>query len=135
MNYRLSVALLVATHCCPGKELRGARLLNLARARALGAGALNPLVSLEHILDVAFQHEKIWRSLAIDLQSATIVPLDRAFNFLAIKQNNNHHCVSVDLLLVIENLRIGFVGRWNSLLDLNWSVLLRGGGTCLATII
>lgn len=127
MSYGLSVALLVATHCCPGQRDNRGEAAYILRVH-LGAGAFNPLVSLEHVLDVAFEHEQIRRSFAIHFQRATIIPLDRAFNLLAIKQNDNHQRVSVDLFLVIKNLRIGFVGRRNSLLDLNWSMLLRGTG-------
>lgn len=129
MSFGLSVAFPEATHVVLGKELnRGEGCLSLA----LGAGSLNPLVGLEHVLDVPFEHEQIRRSLAIDLQRSTIVPLDRSFNLFTIKQNDDHHGVSVDLFLVIENLRIGFVGRWNSLLNLNWRVLLRG--TCVTAV-
>ena len=130
MSFRLSVAFQEATHCCPGNEkIQGRGLLKCC----LGAGALYPLVSFEHVLDVPFEHEQVWRSLAIDFQRATIVPLDRSFNFLTIKQNDHHNGVSVDLFLVVENLRIGFVGRWDSLLNLDGSVLLRG--TCLTAIV
>jgi hypothetical protein len=53
MSYGLSVALLVATHCCPGQDItRGEAAYIL-----LGAGAFNPLVGLEHVLDVPFEHE------------------------------------------------------------------------------
>ena len=130
MSFRLSVAFQEATHCCPGNEIiQGRGLLQ----SCLGAGALHALVSFEHVFDVPLEHEQVWRSLAIDLQRATIVPLDRSFNFLTVKQNDHHHGVSVDLFLVVENFRIGFVGRWNSLLNLNGSVLLRG--TDLSAIV
>jgi hypothetical protein len=32
--------------------------------------------------------------------------------------------MSVDLFLVVKDLGVGFTGRWNSLLDLDGSVLL-----------
>jgi hypothetical protein len=41
--------------------------------------------------------------------------------------------MSVDLFLVIKDLRIGFVGRRNSFLDLDRRMLLRS--TLLATVI
>src|SRR6185503_1227792 len=130
MSFGLSVAFPEATHCSPGqRNNRGEGCFNLA----LRAGALNALVSLEHVLDVPLEHEQIRRSLAINLQRAPIVPFDRSFNLLTIKQNDHHYGVSIDLFLVVENLRIGFVGRWNSLLDLDRSMLLRG--TCLAAIV
>lgn len=82
MSFGLSVAFLEATHVVPGKDFnRGEGCLSLA----LGAGALNSLVRLEHVLDVPFEHEQIRRSLAIDLQRATIIPLDCSFNLFTIK--------------------------------------------------
>jgi hypothetical protein len=41
----------------------------------------------------------------------------------------------IDLFLVIKDLRVGFVGRRNSLLDLDRRVLLRNALALLSTFI
>src|SRR6185436_18123964 len=73
--------------------------------------------------------------LSVDLESTAIVPLDRAFNLFAIQQNNNHQGVSVNLLLVIKDLRVGFAGRGNSFLNLDGNVLLDGALALLTTVV
>ena len=114
MSFDLSVALLEATaHLSRDEDIRGE-----ARQLPLGAG-FNALVGLVDILDVPFEHQQVRRTLAIDLQRTTIIPLDRAFDLFTIKQNDDHGSVSIDLFLVVEDLSIGFTGRWNSLLYLD----------------
>jgi hypothetical protein len=56
----------------------------VARARLwlLFRGGFNPLVCLEHVLDVPLKNKKIWRRLTIDFERSAIVPLDRTFNLL-----------------------------------------------------
>ena len=91
----------------------------LSLRSCLCRGFFYPLVGLEHVFDVALEHEQIRCALAINFQSAAIVPFDCPFDFLTVKKNDNHRCVSVDLFFVIEDLGIGFTGRWNSLLYLD----------------
>jgi hypothetical protein len=42
--------------------------------------------------------------------------------------------MSVDLFLVVKDLGVGFVGRWNSLLDLDGSMLLSGAWRTTAVV-
>src|ERR1043166_541579 len=70
---------------------------------------------LEHILDVSFEQQQVWTVLAINLQCATIIPLDRSFNFFAVKQNDHHQCVRINLLFVVEEFRISFHRRRRAL--------------------
>src|SRR5689334_23781082 len=104
-----------------GRKNQRARLNNFS-----GAGILNTLVGLVDVFDVPLQHQEIRSAFAIDLQRATIVPLDRAFDLFTIEQNDHHESVSIDLFLVIEDLGIGFTGRWNSFLHLDRHVLWLG---------
>ncbi len=62
-------------------------------------------------LTLRLSKQKVRRRLAVNLQSAAIVPLDRSLNFLAVKQHDHHRCVRVDLLFVIEEFGIG-LHRW-----------------------
>ena len=74
-------------------------------------GRFNALVSLVHVFDVPLEKKEVGRRLAVDLQCATIIPLDRSFNFFAVKQDNNHRRVRIDLLLVVKELGVG-LHRW-----------------------
>src|SRR6185369_3661501 len=122
-----SLALLEATHCFSENSGRGCMQFRFPYPfGTLSAGFFNPFVGLVDVLDVPFEHEQIRRTLSVYLQRTTIVPLDSAFNLLAIQKNNHHLRVSIDLFLVIKDLRISFVGRRNSFLNLNRCVLLWG---------
>ena len=79
MSFGLSVAWLEATHCCPGRGTQDEAKLIL-----LSAGAFNTLVCLVDVLDVPFENQQIGRAFTVDLQRATIVPLDRAFNLFTV---------------------------------------------------
>ena len=77
-------------------------------------------VGFVHVLDVSFEHEEVGSNFAIDLQSTTIIPLDGSLDFLTVHKDDNHQRVSIDLLLVIEDLGIGFHWRRCTLSHLNW---------------
>ena len=70
---------------------RGDALLSRARTQgeaallSLGVGFLNTLVGLVDVLDVPFENQQIWCTLAVDLQCAAIIPLDCAFNLFTVK--------------------------------------------------
>src|SRR5262245_60148380 len=78
------------------------------------------LFRLVHVFDIAFEHEQIRGRPSIDLQCAAIVPLDRAFNFLAILQHEHHGCVRIDLFLVVIDFCVSFSWRWLPLAHLHW---------------
>ena len=94
-------------------------LLGNGRESGIGMGAgvpllrgrFNALVSLVHVFDVPLEKKEVGRRLAVDLQCTTIIPLDRSFNFLAVKQDNNHRRVRIDLLLVVKELGV-CLHRW-----------------------
>jgi hypothetical protein len=94
-------------------------LLGIGRESGIGMGAgvpllhgrFNALVSLVHVFDVPLEKKEVGGRLAVDLQCATIIPLDRSFNFFAVKQDNNHRRVRIDLLLVVKELGV-CLHRW-----------------------
>ena len=100
-----------------------ARLRLALKLTALLFGSL-ALVGLVHVLDVMFEQEQVGRCLAIDLERALVVPLDCPFYLLAVKQDDDHRRMRVNLLFVVEDFRVGFIRGWNSLAHLNGA--LRG---------
>src|SRR6185295_12917112 len=101
MSYCLTVSLPGARGREPGRSSSPPRSTRLAGVLYF----LDSFVSLEHILDVALENQKIWRILAVDLQRAAIVPLNCSLNLLAIKEHNDHQSVSVNLLFIVEDFR------------------------------
>src|SRR5882724_3218905 len=100
-------------------------------------GRFNALVSLVHVFDVPLEKKEVGRRLAVDLQCATIIPLDRSFNFFAVKQDNNHRRVRIDLLLVVKELGVG-LHRWRRALSHLYGRLLcrtRGFSTRVSSAV
>src|ERR1051325_1105352 len=85
---------------------------------------LNALVSFVHVLDVSLKQQEIGSVFAVDLQGAAVVPLNRSLNLFAVLQHDYHQGVRIDLLLVIEELGVGFHRRRRPLSRLR-CVLLR----------
>ena len=100
----------------------------------LGAGFFHSFVGFVDVLDIPLEHEEIWRAFAVHLQSATIIPFDRAFDLFAVQQDNHHRCMRVDLFLVVKDLRVGFVGRWDSLLNLDRCMCMLLSGALLIIV-
>ena len=67
MSFGLNVALLEATHCCPGRETQDEAKFNL-----LIACAFNTLVSLVDVFDVPFENQQIGCVFPFHLQRAAI---------------------------------------------------------------
>src|SRR5258706_11814086 len=90
------------------------------RSAGLGGvlGLFYSFVSLVHILNVAFQHQKIRCVDAINFECATIVPFNRTFNLLAVEQHEYHGRVRVNLLFVVKDFGAGFQRRGNALAHL-----------------
>src|SRR5690242_3776931 len=97
------------------------KVLGLCELGCLGCA----LLSFVHVLDITFENQEIWSRPAINLQGASIVPLDRSFDLFAVLQDNYHRGVRVDLFLVIVNLGVCLVGWWLAFAHLDWSLRLR----------
>src|SRR6266545_2184489 len=87
-------------------------------------GSVAVSLILVHILDVMFENEQVRAFVAVQFDAVFIVPFDCAAQFLIVPQYEDHRSVRVHLLLIIEALRVGLLGR-NFLLLPRRLVLLR----------
>src|SRR5436305_13843729 len=93
---------------------------------ALFAPAAIALVSLVHILDNTFENQKVRRRPAIDLDRASIIPLDSSFDLFTIPEDDDHQRVRVNLFLVVEDFRVRLIRRRHALAHLHrWCRILR----------
>src|SRR5215207_6175214 len=98
-----------------GSRGRPARWTSRGRRRLRSvAGLVAAAVAvfgLEHVLDVVLEQHDVGRALAVDLESAAVVPLDGALDLLAVGQHDYHQRVLIHLLLVVEDFGARLGGR------------------------
>src|SRR5258706_15427182 len=75
----------------------------------------NTIFGLKHVFDVSLKKQEVGRRLPVYLESAAIIPFDCSLNLLAVKQNNYHGRVRVDLFLVIKKFCVSLHRRGGSL--------------------
>src|SRR5882672_8614831 len=73
------------------------------------------LAFLEHVLNRRLVDHQVGRAGAVELDAALVVPLDVAVDFFSVAQHHDHGGLGLHLLLVVEVLGVGLLGRGTGL--------------------
>src|SRR5436309_7501582 len=71
----------------------------------------NQLLLLEQVLDPLFLDQEVGRSVAIELETRPVVPLDPAADLFAVVHNDDHRRLGAHLFEVVEIFGVRLLGR------------------------